>query len=349
MVINFLLPRPAKKPVGGYKVVFEYADRLSRRGHRINIVYNLRTPFTKPGFSLLRYLYDCFKLVPSWFRFNSSVNFKLVYQFSDKGIPDADVTIATWWETAYICKLLSSSKGRKYYLVQHYETWCGDKELVDGSYKLGLENIVISTWIKDMIYLIGGEIKAIIPNGINLDEFSVKQPINLRNPHSVAMMYHEAAWKGSQEGIKALETVKASLEDLRVTLFGVNKRPSWLPYWMDYECNPDIKRLQDIYNRAAVFFSTSWYEGFGLTGAESLACGCALVTTDSGGVREYAKGGKTALMCSPGNINEMAECLKKVLTDNELRSRLAEDGNKFIRRFDWDNAVDRFEKSISSK
>ena len=42
-----------------------------------------------------------------------------------------------------------------------------------------------------------------------------------RASHSVAMLYHQAAWKGSRYGLDALKQVHAQCPALRVTLFGV--------------------------------------------------------------------------------------------------------------------------------
>ena len=38
-IITFLLPAPLKTPAGGYKVVYEYANRLVDSGFKVNIVY----------------------------------------------------------------------------------------------------------------------------------------------------------------------------------------------------------------------------------------------------------------------------------------------------------------------
>lgn len=45
----------------------------------------------------------------------------------------------------------------------------------------------------------------------------------------------------------------------------------------------------------SIFVTASWLEGFGLTAAESMKCGCCLVTTDSKGIRDFSFDCKTAL------------------------------------------------------
>ena len=39
--VTFLLPHTGKNPVGGYKVVYEYANRLVNRGYKVNVVYTV--------------------------------------------------------------------------------------------------------------------------------------------------------------------------------------------------------------------------------------------------------------------------------------------------------------------
>ena len=38
--IDFLFPHPAAGPTGGYKVVYEYANRLANDGYGVHIVYS---------------------------------------------------------------------------------------------------------------------------------------------------------------------------------------------------------------------------------------------------------------------------------------------------------------------
>ena len=38
-IITFILPRTGEEPIGGFKVVYEYANRLAKDGYHINIVY----------------------------------------------------------------------------------------------------------------------------------------------------------------------------------------------------------------------------------------------------------------------------------------------------------------------
>ena len=50
--ITFLMPGKGSIPVGGFKVVFEYANRLQKDGYDVHIVYPVSILFTKSSIRL---------------------------------------------------------------------------------------------------------------------------------------------------------------------------------------------------------------------------------------------------------------------------------------------------------
>jgi glycosyltransferase involved in cell wall biosynthesis len=353
--INFILPLNTEKPSGGFKIAYEYADRLAERGHDVVIYY----PYINEMLDILdkdkfiRYLLVCirnkFPMVtsPSWFHFKHSVRHYVVPEISDLHVRDGDVLLATAWTTAHMIEPLSKEKGSKYYLIQHYETVMSggfSKDLVEKSYVLGLNTIVISNWLKDMMHKINVPVAAYIPNGIDLDIFSMEKPIENRNPLTIAMMYHLAEFKGIEDGFNALNLVQSVYPNLKVNLFGAFENPGNFPDWVQYFHSPSRDELCEIYNNNAIFISPSLLEGFGLPGAEAMACGCALATTDSMGIREYAKHEQTALLSKPKSPEELAANIIRLIENNKFRIDIANVGFQFIQRFTWDGAVNKMER-----
>ena len=82
---------------------------------------------------------------------------------------------------------------------------------------------------------------------------------------------------------------------------------------------------------------------------EAMACGCALVTTQNGGVEDFAIDNKTAILCEINNIDQMAEGGVKLLRDRELRYNMALAGYRKVREFRWKDSFQLFEKSISEE
>ncbi|MGI6459200.1 MAG: glycosyltransferase family 4 protein [Candidatus Hydrogenedentales bacterium] len=82
--------------------------------------------------------------------------------------------------------------------------------------------------------------------------------------------------------------------------------------------------LPALYRGAAGFAYVSIYEGFGIPVAEALACGTPVLTSNSGALAEVA--GDAALTCDPFDVDALADGLRTLLTDPELRQRLRDAG-----------------------
>jgi glycosyltransferase involved in cell wall biosynthesis len=101
--------------------------------------------------------------------------------------------------------------------------------------------------------------------------------------------------------------------------------------------------VEEIFNMSSIVLSPSLAEGFGLPPAEGAACGCAMVTTDSGGVRDFITHGETGLLSTPQDPAALARNISLLLADDELRIRLATAGCSGIARFNWEHSTDLLE------
>lgn len=350
MRVTFLLPTAGSRPSGGFKVVYEYANALTVRGHDVTVIH--------PAF-LSNDEFDCALAIRNgvlgyavkgalgywrptrWFSIDPRVRMLWVPSLKPSIAPDADVIVATWWRTAEMLADWPDRKGRKFYLVQHFETWGGPEQRVLATWRLPFVKIVIARWLEQAIHSLG-EHCHYVPNGLNFAAFGVDTPPAERPAPSAAMLYHEYDWKGSADGLAALRIAKSSLPDLRAELFGTCRAPVALPGWISYHRNPRQSELRAIYNRSAIFVSPSWAEGWPLPPAEALMCGCALACTDIGGHNEYAIRAVTALTSLSRDPVGLAENIVRLVHDAELRLKLSAQGYRFIRQFTWQVAADRF-------
>jgi glycosyltransferase involved in cell wall biosynthesis len=78
-----------------------------------------------------------------------------------------------------------------------------------------------------------------------------------------------------------------------------------------------------------------------------MACGCALVSAANGGVNEFAKNGRSALLAPVKAADELARQILRLLRDEKLRRRIARKGNEEVQHFTWDRAVDSLEKLLT--
>ena len=362
MRITFLLPGLSRVPVGGYKIVYEYGNRLAARGHAVTIVHPyapglMRTASDAPSHWPERFKQRLWpllrrprsgrrnaRLVP-WFAVRPGVRLLLAPDLSEKFMPDADAIFSTAWQTARPVHALSAAKGEKYYFIQHYETAEGapDEARVRATWTLPLHKVVSAQWLLQIAASLGEEKRTTyIPYGVDFSHFKMTTPLDERAPR-VGMLYHRDMWKGSAEAIAALATARLQVPYLQAVAFGTPQHPPDFPAWLEYVQTPSPHELNALYNGCSIFLQASWSEGWGLTASEAMACGCALLTTDNGGSREYAVHEKTALVAPIQNEDALATQLLRLLHNDTLRQRLAHAGYGHVRQFTWQRAVDSLE------
>jgi glycosyltransferase involved in cell wall biosynthesis len=285
----------------------------------------------------------------SWFRVPPSVKVLWKPSLHNRWIPDADVVFATAWQTAEWVTQYPARCGRQYYLIQGLETCFEgvDEAQVMATWRAPFSRIVISRWLLNIAREMGLEAHY-IPNGLNHDEFFIEIPQDHRDSRQVLMIYHHQACKDFSTGLQAVLKARESIPDLQVTAFGMFKRPLSLPGWIEYHRNPPRSKIRELYNKAAIFVSSSRVEGWGLPPCEAAQCGAALCVTDIGGHQEFAIHEETALLSPPGSALNLADNLVRLVNDDELRLRLARNGHEFVQRFTWPQSASALEKILCS-
>lgn len=356
--VTFVLPCYPSVPMGGFSVVYEYANKLSKRGYDVSLIHsryisnNQKSKEFNGRFirklSIIKGM--IFKPEIKWHSIDGRVNISYVEEITSPNIPDADFVFATSWETAEYTIGYPRVKGEKLYLIQDFEEFTGTKDKIEKTWKFPIKKIFIAKWLynKGLELGLSPSFMKYVPNGIDHEKYTLYNNIKNRK-NQIAMLYHSSPHKGSIYGIKALKIVKKEFPSVKAVLFGVESRPSSLPNWINYVKNPPQDKLvKEIYNQSSIFICPSLYEGWGLPGAEALSCGCALVSTDTGGVNDYAKHKQNALLSSPKDSKKMAENVLLLLKNNKLRISLANDGYNSIQKFNWDNSTDLLEEFMKA-
>lgn len=320
MQITFILPGLSRFPVGGYKVVYQYANFFARLGHKVEIIHVENSSEEKVSFR--RHLKDVAisagvmgsKSI-RWFTFHDGVHLSFVSKYNSSAVPDGDAVIATAWVTAHFVNDLPKSKGNKFYFIQHYEIQDGHKDLVDDTWRLSLKKIVIASWLKEQGNLLGVKTE-LVKNFVNHDEFYPTKPLT-RSP-AISMLVHSESWKGTQDGLRALEKVSAEKPDIPIYLFGVPERPQGLPFNFTYYQSASVDELRTkVYGHSSIYLFPSHTEGWGLTATEAMACGNALVSTSNGGVKDFGIDGENAKIVPIGDSQAMADAILFLLDNTD--------------------------------
>ncbi len=81
--------------------------------------------------------------------------------------------------------------------------------------------------------------------------------------------------------------------------------------------------VEEILSIADVFLMTSASETFGLAALEAMACEVPVIASNAGGLPELVVPGETGFLCDVGDIDTFTEHTERLLTDEELHTRMA--------------------------
>jgi len=97
--------------------------------------------------------------------------------------------------------------------------------------------------------------------------------------------------------------------------------------------------LPAYYSGAEVFVLPSLYEGFGFPILEAMACGCPVVTSNTSSLPEVV--GEAGTMVDPYDTDSLAQAMRQVLTDSELRDNMIRKGLAQAKKFTWEKAAEQ--------
>jgi glycosyltransferase involved in cell wall biosynthesis len=100
--------------------------------------------------------------------------------------------------------------------------------------------------------------------------------------------------------------------------------------------------LPAAYHAADVFCLPSLHEPFGIVILEAWAAGRPVVASRVGGIPSFTRDGEDIIHSAPGDADDLAAALVRVLRDPELSARIAAAGQAKARRdFSWTAIAER--------
>lgn len=95
----------------------------------------------------------------------------------------------------------------------------------------------------------------------------------------------------------------------------------------------DSQKLVSLYKKSLALIFVSYYEGFGIPILEAMSFGIPVITSNVYSMPEV--GGKAVLQVSPENIQDIANKMQSLITDDELRKKMIKSGKTQSRKFSW--------------
>ncbi len=340
---------------GGNRVISIYADRLARRGHNVTIVSRPRRRATLKD-KTLAWLRGYPIPVnrdhwPSHFDGMESIAHRQIEKYRPivaNDLPDSDVVIATWWETAEWVAALPISKGKKAYFIQHYEAHQDqDATRVDATWRLPLYKIIIAQWLVEIAAKLGDRNVSLVPNAVDLQQFNAP-PRGKQPTPTVGVMYSVVPFKGCEVSLAAVELARKNFPNLKLVSFG-NRNPMShlpLPAGADYTMQPAQERIREIYSRCDAWLVGSRSEGFGLPILEAMACRTPVIATPTGAAPELiANGG--GVLTPIDDPRSMAREIERIVQLPEQQWRAISDAAYATAcGYSWDDATNLFEAAL---
>lgn len=352
MRISFVLPFAGLQ--GGVRVVAIYADRLARRGHRVEVI-------STPQFISMRSKVKSFVSGRGWQRIHQepsyfkgvNVNHRVLEQVrpvTDADVPDSDVVIATYYTTAYGVQRLPPAKGAKAIFIQNYEVEDGKPNpKLDATWRMPMHKITISKWLVQLAReKFGDEVVSHVPNSVDLDQFHAV-PREKRPVPTIGMLYNTFSLKGCDTSLKALKRVATAMPLLRLVCFGA-EHPDFrlrLPRFAEFHYRPPQEKIRELYAQCDVWLCGSNVEGFHLPPLEAMACRCPVVSTRVGGPLDIIEEGVNGHLVDVKDVGSLADRALRVLNlPQEQWKRMSESAYSTAIRYTWDDATDLFEKAL---
>ncbi len=182
----------------------------------------------------------------------------------------------------------------------------------------------------------------VVGNGVSPDfqpNGSTYQPgypyflyVGNHKPHkNVPGMLTGYARSGVADQVRLIMTgsPSANLLELLKTL-GIQDKVHFL------EAIPDAE-LPGVYRGATALIYPAYYEGFGLPAAEAMASGLPVLTSSNTAVEEVTAG--SAVLVDPHQPDSIAEGIKRILFDTDLRASMRVQGLIASKRYQWDQVA----------
>jgi len=198
----------------------------------------------------------------------------------------------------------------------------------------------------------------IVPCGFNpkefysLDKQKARAALNIDpNEKIILQLGRMVPRKGVDNVIRAVAKLKEFETPVRLIIVGGEADTP------DPELTPEIKRLQQIaaeenisdkvvftgrrgrhilkyyYAASDIFVSTPWYEPFGITPLEAMACGIPVIGANVGGIKYSVADNETGFLVPPHNPDVLAEKIVQLLLDEALYHTMQKNAIKRVHKF----------------
>lgn len=371
MSMTFLMGPTGPARTAGVATVLQYVRRFQERGHDVSIttwpkfLWQAAEPFPNLGFHLPIHFnpnssreslpFDLLNKSPR--DFTGELQFLYTYlNLLTPAIPDADLIIATNWDT--VIPAWQCGKGKPVHFLQHYDevsfTLDGNpaaglqgnplvKLLCRSVFQMPVYRIANSTWLSAELRRRFQEVVPSITPGVDTQVFHPRPKRSAKDGIVRVVTYSRPEkWRGFPDAVAAMQSVfRRHNGKVEWHVFGsqhpeVGPENPYAPY--TFHGRLGHEELGKLYAESDILLFPQWCSSFPLPPIEAMACGTAVITTPAG-TEGYAIDGHTAILARPRVVRDFVLALDGLIARSDLRDRLARNGRAIAESYPWDEAI----------
>lgn len=191
----------------------------------------------------------------------------------------------------------------------------------------------------------------VIPNGVSRDKFKLdpdkiktRKKLGFDTENLIVCVSRLEHKNGTHDLVEAGKYLKDI--DFKIIIIGDGSQKNKLEKMVDkFNLKDKVFLVGDMvyakipkYVAAGdIFVRPSLAEGFGISFIEAMACGVSVIATPVGGIPDFLKNNKTGLFCKSNNPKDIAEKIKILIKNKELRNKLIKNAKKMVKQvYNWD-------------
>jgi len=199
--------------------------------------------------------------------------------------------------------------------------------LQDAAYILALSE----QWKSQFLAICPGSTVEVLPNTVILPDVASRPQQPHGCPKIILFMGKVVQRKGAHDLISAFAQIAASYTGARLICAGDGDLDPFrklatdlciadrveFPGWLDLE------QCRENYKLASIFALPSYAEGLPISLLEAMSWQLPVVSCPVGGIPELIQDGENGLLVNPGDVEALAKALSRLLSDEDLRTRVA--------------------------
>ena len=228
-----------------------------------------------------------------------------------------------------------------------------DLFLVLTSCKLADKIIVNTEFMRNRVvawYGVGLDKLVVIPNGINIREFSeCDDRITLDGSPAILAVGYFSRLKGFDLLIEAVAKLRSKLPNIKLHVVGSGYegylnllKEKGIENFVVFHGMVDHSKVCSYLKSADIFIMPSRHEGFPITLLEAMSSGIPVIASNIGSLKEIISDGKDGILFQTENTEELANSILMLSANEDLRKRISHEALKTAAKYDWKNVSEKY-------